>query len=118
MPLTNEQITHFKTHGYTAVSNFFTSREVQALQVEVERFKRDGLGRNVATDGDGETHSDTKTNYQVIPLNDKSDLIRALPFEDRVTDAVASLIGYPFICLLYTSPSPRDKRQSRMPSSA
>ena len=24
----------------------------------------------------------------------------------------------PEICLLYTSPSPRDKRQSRMPSSA
>ena len=27
--------------------------------------------------------------------------------------------GYePMVCLLYTSPSPRDKRQSRMPSSA
>ena len=26
--------------------------------------------------------------------------------------------GYESICLLYTSPSPRDKRQSRMPSSA
>ena len=26
--------------------------------------------------------------------------------------------GLPLICLLYTSPSPRDKRQSRMPSSA
>ena len=25
---------------------------------------------------------------------------------------------YPKTCLLYTSPSPRDKRQSRMPSSA
>ena len=25
---------------------------------------------------------------------------------------------YPYPCLLYTSPSPRDKRQSRMPSSA
>ena len=24
----------------------------------------------------------------------------------------------PYTCLLYTSPSPRDKRQSRMPSSA
>ena len=24
----------------------------------------------------------------------------------------------PMVCLLYTSPSPRDKRQSRMPSSA
>ena len=27
-------------------------------------------------------------------------------------------MGKPFVCLLYTSPSPRDKRQSRMPSSA
>ena len=26
--------------------------------------------------------------------------------------------GFPYPCLLYTSPSPRDKRQSRMPSSA
>ena len=26
--------------------------------------------------------------------------------------------GLKFACLLYTSPSPRDKRQSRMPSSA
>ena len=26
--------------------------------------------------------------------------------------------GMVYICLLYTSPSPRDKRQSRMPSSA
>ena len=32
----------------------------------------------------------------------------------------ASLLGVQFVkdCLLYTSPSPRDKRQSRMPSSA
>ena len=28
------------------------------------------------------------------------------------------VIGYSYDCLLYTSPSPRDKRQSRMPSSA
>ena len=27
-------------------------------------------------------------------------------------------IGLDYFCLLYTSPSPRDKRQSRMPSSA
>ena len=33
----------------------------------------------------------------------------------------ASLIladGHPIVCLLYTSPSPRDQRGSRMPSSA
>ena len=32
----------------------------------------------------------------------------------------AELVAFPetFICLLYTSPSPRDQRGSRMPSSA
>ena len=30
----------------------------------------------------------------------------------------AGLDSRPYTCLLYTSPSPRDKRQSRMPSSA
>ena len=29
-----------------------------------------------------------------------------------------SKVGISYFCLLYTSPSPRDKRQSRMPSSA
>ena len=33
----------------------------------------------------------------------------------RVADGDGAAVG---VCLLYTSPSPRDKRQSRMPSSA
>ena len=37
--------------------------------------------------------------------------------QDSFLDIVANLVGI-LICLLYTSPSPRDKRQSRMPSSA
>ena len=32
--------------------------------------------------------------------------------------AKTCVLGLPYGCLLYTSPSPRDKRQSRMPSSA
>ena len=83
MSLSKEQISHFNNHGYTSVPDFFTAREVQALQAEVERFKREGLVRNVATDGDGEPHSKTKANLQLIPLYDKSDLIRALPFDDK-----------------------------------
>ena len=35
-------------------------------------------------------------------------------FADSIIDAAQQVID----CLLYTSPSPRDKRQSRMPSSA
>ena len=37
----------------------------------------------------------------------------------RVLEALAAeRVGTQHFCLLYTSPSPRDKRQSRMPSSA
>ena len=43
-------------------------------------------------------------------------------YNAMVADAKAEgykiIPGCPYICLLYTSPSPRDKRQSRMPSSA
>ena len=38
-------------------------------------------------------------------------------FDNQLTDEVIAH-GTNYICLLYTSPSPRDKRQSRMPSSA
>ena len=38
---------------------------------------------------------------------------------DRVAVMYAGqIVEYGTVCLLYTSPSPRDKRQSRMPSSA
>ena len=33
-------------------------------------------------------------------------------------DLPVGAVGNLYLCLLYTSPSPRDKRQSRMPSSA
>ena len=33
-------------------------------------------------------------------------------------DELSKIIDKSYSCLLYTSPSPRDKRQSRMPSSA
>ena len=45
------------------------------------------------------------------------------PIERRLVRPIeqhrlVELLQPPMLCLLYTSPSPRDKRQSRMPSSA
>ena len=37
---------------------------------------------------------------------------------NAVDAAIAACATLCVVCLLYTSPSPRDKRQSRMPSSA
>ena len=36
----------------------------------------------------------------------------------KVALVLGLLLTLPFVCLLYTSPSPRDQRGSRMPSSA
>ena len=54
-----------------------------------------------------------------------SGTMRAVAIEedpDIIEQAYMDLLGRqpdgPGYCLLYTSPSPRDKRQSRMPSSA
>jgi phytanoyl-CoA hydroxylase len=93
--LTNSQIEFFRTNGYVAVEGFFTPDEARAMQLEIDRFKRTGLVRNVATEGDGKTHSTVKKNLQLCPMYDKSDIFKSLPFDARVIDAVTKLIGDP-----------------------
>jgi len=91
--LSSDQVQHFMTHGYVAVPDFWDSREVAAMQAELERLKRDGLLRNVATDGDGKTHSNTIANLQLCPMYDKSDFFRAMPFAPKVIAAISQLVG-------------------------
>ena len=38
--------------------------------------------------------------------------------DSMVSGGVDNMEKYKYICLLYTSPSPRDRQKSRMPSSA
>ena len=56
-----------------------------------------------------------------------ADFLSAMAFAKQITDLAEQYDHHPEltirwgmlgVCLLYTSPSPRDKRQSRMPSSA
>ena len=50
---------------------------------------------------------------------DKDDLrSMGVPIEVRPSPADPGTDGYLIACLLYTSPSPRDRQKSRMPSSA
>ncbi|MCX5662835.1 MAG: phytanoyl-CoA dioxygenase family protein [Planctomycetota bacterium] len=97
MPLTQAQVDQFKTNGFVAVPNFFGPSEVRAMQLETERFKRDGLLRNVRTEGDGKTASTAARNLQICPMFHRSSLFRALPFEPKVVEAVTQLIGGPMI---------------------
>jgi phytanoyl-CoA hydroxylase len=97
MRFTAEQIEQFRTEGYLAVPNFWTNEEIQAMRAELERLKENGLLRNVATDGDGKTHSATKANLQLCPMAPHSTFFRAMPFAPKVIEAVSSLLGDPVL---------------------
>ena len=83
----------------------------------------------------GDISSEEITRHYIDRIETRDSEINAVPvrtFEQGIADAKAAdqaraqgkelgpLHGVPMTinCLLYTSPSPRDKRQSRMPSSA
>ena len=48
----------------------------------------------------------------------KDNLWKAFEFGSRYHEGQKRKSGEPYFCLLYTSPSPRDVEESRMPSSA
>ena len=53
-----------------------------------------------------------------LEIDLKSGIYAAVSGPSYETPAEVRMLGIIGACLLYTSPSPRDKRQSRMPSSA
>ena len=74
-------------------------------EVTFDEFKR--LDMRIGTVMDVERIPRTERLYKIIV--DLGDLGKR--------QTVSSLVGY-YACLLYTSPSPRDRQKSRMPSSA
>ena len=45
-------------------------------------------------------------------------MLEILPYDDSDNSEFSQERFHSYICLLYTSPSPRDRQKSRMPSSA
>ena len=68
-------------------------------------------GVSVVPSTDDGMHAVTITDANTLTLSDKT-------YTSVTAGGGAITLGQPTFCLLYTSPSPRDKRQSRMPSSA
>ena len=86
-------------------------------------------GRVQITGGFSQNQANTLANqlsFGSLPLSftvqSEQQISATLGTEQLRDGLIAGLIGFAliilYLCLLYTSPSPRDKRQSRMPSSA
>ncbi|MBA3846106.1 MAG: phytanoyl-CoA dioxygenase family protein [Planctomycetes bacterium] len=93
--LTAAQIAHFRTHGYVALPRFLAAEELEALRGELGLLRAAGKLRNVTTDADGATHSQTRFNLQICPIGPQSPLIEALRFAPQVVSAVGALVGHP-----------------------
>jgi phytanoyl-CoA hydroxylase len=93
MQLTKEQIEQFTEQGYLTVEDFFDSTEIAAIQADVKRLQEEGRLRNVLTIGDGETTSAKEQNLQLCPASPHSELIKSLPFSNKVQEAITSLLG-------------------------
>ncbi|HYE04165.1 MAG TPA: phytanoyl-CoA dioxygenase family protein [Planctomycetota bacterium] len=93
--LTATEIAHFRTHGYVAMPRFLDPDELAALRVELGRLRSAGKLRNVSTDADGATHSQTRFNLQICPIGPLSPVIEALRFAPQVVATVGALVGHP-----------------------
>lgn len=97
MVLDPARLQQFRTAGYTTVPDFFAADETAAMRAELGRLVDAGKLRNVATEGDGATHSSSVFNLQICPLSPHSELFRSLKWHPRVIAAVQALIGDPVV---------------------
>ena len=97
MKLSPEQLAKYRTDGYIAIPDFFSPKEVAAMQSELQSLKDQGLLKNIARAGDGETPTNEIMNLQICPVAPKSELFRALGFADKVVETIRQLIGEPIV---------------------
>ena len=89
------------------------------LMLEIQR--RLNCNEDELSDRVMQLYEDKKSLEKKIKLlsrSDESEISRWVEDSTKVNDHVIVVRKLSIGCLLYTSPSPRDKRQSRMPSSA
>ena len=94
----------------------------------VARFIREGAvvyAADLDEQGSLANHDDDGSHFIRMDVSSEADVIAAAERVEREQGKLDILVNAAGIeiektidCLLYTSPSPRDKRQSRMPSSA
>ena len=85
-------------------------RQITASEVTLADLPENLIQRYRAENG--------QSRLDIIPANDIRNIQARKAFVEEVTKFAPGATGSARTCLLYTSPSPRDQRGSRMPSSA
>ena len=91
------EVEQFRSEGWVAKPDFWSARELRAMQIELVRLQDVGMLRNVATESDGATSATNKVNLQLCPMFPHSVFYRAMPFADKAINTVRQLIGDPVV---------------------
>ena len=116
------------SEGGATVSTLARDVDLQMphASAELRKLRNEGLVSSDLTAGSRGAHLHlTDLGWDRIRSDERSRAVEALPLPSGMDkfcildkDGGNILIGLSSICLLYTSPSPRDRTRSRMPSSA
>ncbi|XP_065189130.1 phytanoyl-CoA dioxygenase domain-containing protein 1-like [Sycon ciliatum] len=90
--VTQDQISFFLDRGYLVLDEFWDATELTAIRKQLEHLQSAGRLANVATAGDGKTHTEVPKNLQLCPLSPEADLFRSLPFSPKVAATLADLL--------------------------
>ena len=96
--------------GFLAVIVFFTATLVAYL---TKQFQNENLNYSSSNQ-----MKNTNTNTKVKTIEKEKVVAETINGRFAMLGLIAAVGAYLTTCLLYTSPSPRDKRQYRMPSAA
>ena len=91
-PLSQTDVDFFRKEGYLAVENFFDKDEFHAIRAGLIKLKNMGRLANVATEGDGVTHTAIPKNLQLCPLSPELPIFKSLPFNKKIGAAMSKLL--------------------------
>ena len=115
----------WKENRFSAVSPFLYG--IQQFEPSLTQIYTDVIEQFLTDIGCYDTHEITMDAIilKVLEKGESTDRFDTLPshytmihYVDVVDGAASDTLHHPASCLLYTSPSPRDRQKSRMPSSA
>lgn len=92
-PITQQHVDFFRKEGYLAVENFFDDEEIRAIRAGLVKLKNIGRLANVATEGDGVTHTKIPKNLQLCPLSPELSIFKSLPFNKKIGSTMKKLLN-------------------------
>eukprot|EP01083_Nonionella_stella_P291354 991436_1 len=90
--VSQSDVAFFQKEGYLSLENFFDEQEFRAIRAGLVKLRNNGRLANVATEGDGVTHTTISQNLQLCPLSPELSLFKSLPFHPKVGEVMSKLL--------------------------